>query len=96
MTTEESKEEYRKRRVITPDGVEHIVSLPIGHWKALDWLSHEGFTDFETQVEIAWNAWSEHRHQQPDIPFEQALGYAIQEADVQYESWKNGFVNDNE
>lgn len=80
---------------MTPDGVEHIVRLPIGHWSCLDWLCAEGFTDLETQVEIAWHAWITYRDREPDIPFAHALGYAIQEADVQHETLKNGFTNDN-
>jgi len=61
----------------------------------LDWLIVEQFTDLATQVEIAWTGWKLELRDYPDTPFSHALGYAIQEADIQYESWKNGFINDN-
>jgi hypothetical protein len=71
------------------------VRLPVSHWTGLEWLIAEKFIEFETVLNVAWQAWSDHRGAQPDIPFQQAFGYAIEEADTQYETWKNGFINDN-
>ncbi|MEP3280476.1 MAG: hypothetical protein ABJN26_14025 [Stappiaceae bacterium] len=71
------------------------MSLPVGHWASLDWMAIEGFTDLQEQIEIAWNGWKHEMTVEPDFPFAHALGFAIQEAYEQYESWKSGFTNDN-
>lgn len=75
--------------------MEHLVNLPLEHWACLDWLITDGFTDFESVLYIAWRAWSAYHYVQPDVPFQQAFGYSIEEANTQYESQKNGFTNDN-
>lgn len=69
--------------------------LPRKHWLALEWLIHVGFTSFERTVAIAWDGWNVGLKHETGSTFETALGVSIQEADIQYESWTNGFANDN-
>ena len=69
--------------------------MPFEHWAALDWLIVDGFITLDEMIFMAEKAWRIDREYNLDTTFATAFGFAIQEADVQYESWKNGFTNDN-
>ena len=69
--------------------------LSADHWNALDWLHLDGFITTERLIAMSWHAWNLDRALNLDTTFQTALGFGIQEANVQYESWKNGFTNDN-
>lgn len=67
----------------------------MSHWDTLDWLIYEDFITFDEIKRMAFKAWRVDRNHGLDTTFETALGFAIQEADIQYETVVSGFTNDN-
>lgn len=55
----------------------------------------DGFIDLHTVIAIAWSGWHLEREVYPETHFSHAVGFAIQEAGAQHQSWKTGRSNDN-
>lgn len=79
---------------MAPDNTTHIVTIPYGHWLTLDWLVADGFIELQAFVKLAWDSWNLDLRLGLDTTFQTVIGFGIQEADIQYEYWINGFAND--
>lgn len=79
----------------TPDGQDHIVSIPAGHWNAMDFMILNQHTTLASLVDTAYQGWIIELTVYPETSFSTAFGFTIQESYVQFETHHLRFTNDN-